>query len=139
MRISDWSSDVCSSDLSLTPSYSGTVGKGWLERGGVYVVANIRGGGEYGPRWHKAALKEKRHKAYEDFAAVAKALVARKITSPQHLAAMGGRHGGLLHGNMLTHYSELFGATRIQVPLLDLKRDRQLFAGASRVAEQGNI
>src|SRR3546814_2454629 len=113
MRISDWSSDVCSSDLSLTPSYSGTVGKGWLERGGVYVVANIRGGGEYGPRWHQAALKEKRHKAYEDFAAVAKDLVARKITSPQHLAAMGGSNGGLLAGNMLTQYPEDRKSTRL--------------------------
>lgn len=125
-------------EISLTPSYSGTVGKGWLEKGGVYVVANIRGGGEYGPRWHQAALKDKRHKAYEDFAAVAQDLVARKITSPQHLAAMGGSNGGLLAGNMLTQYPELFGAIVIQVPLLDMKRYSHLLAGASWMAEYGD-
>ena len=125
-------------EISLTPSYSGTVGKGWLEKGGVYVVANIRGGGEYGPRWHQAALKEKRHKAYEDFAAVAKDLVARRITSPGHLAAMGGSNGGLLAGNMLTQYPELFGAIVIQVPLLDMKRYSHLLAGASWMAEYGD-
>ena len=125
-------------EISLTPSYSGTVGKGWLEKGGVYVVANIRGGGEYGPRWHQAALKENRHRAYEDFAAVARDLVARKITSPQHLAAMGGSNGGLLTGNMLTQYPELFGAIVIQVPLLDMKRYSHLLAGASWMAEYGD-
>ncbi|HZW19456.1 MAG TPA: prolyl oligopeptidase family serine peptidase [Luteimonas sp.] len=125
-------------EIALTPSYSGTVGKGWLEKGGVYVVANIRGGGEYGPRWHQAALKQNRHKAYEDFAAVAKDLVARKITSPQHLAAMGGSNGGLLAGNMLTQYPELFGAIVIQVPLLDMKRYSHLLAGASWMAEYGD-
>ncbi len=125
-------------EIALTPSYSGTVGKGWLERGGVYVVANIRGGGEYGPRWHQAALKANRHKAYEDFAAVAQDLVARKITSPQHLAAMGGSNGGLLAGNMLTQYPELFGAIVIQVPLLDMKRYSHLLAGASWMAEYGD-
>src|SRR5690606_32367884 len=125
-------------EISLTPSYSGTVGKGWLERGGVYVVANIRGGGEYGPRWHQAALKANRHKAYEDFAAVAQDLVARKVTSPAHLAAMGGSNGGLLTGNMLTQYPELFGAIVIQVPLLDMKRYNQLLAGASWMAEYGD-
>ena len=125
-------------EVSLTPSYSGTVGKGWLEKGGVYVVANIRGGGEYGPRWHQAALKQNRHKAYEDFAAVAKDLVAHGITSPEHLGIMGGSNGGLLTGNMLTQYPELFGAVVIQVPLLDMKRYSHLLAGASWMAEYGD-
>ena len=125
-------------EVSLTPSYSGTVGKGWLERGGVYVVANIRGGGEYGPRWHQAALKQNRHKAYEDFAAVAKELVAHGITSREHLGIMGGSNGGLLVGNMLTQYPELFGAIVVQVPLLDMKRYSHLLAGASWMAEYGD-
>ena len=125
-------------EVSLTPSYSGIVGKGWLETGGVYAVANIRGGGEYGPRWHQAALKQNRHKAYEDFAAVAQDLVARKITSPAHLGTMGGSNGGLLVGNMLTQYPQLFGAVVVQVPLLDMKRYSHLLAGASWMAEYGD-
>ena len=125
-------------EVSLTPGYSGTVGKGWLERGGVYAVANIRGGGEYGPRWHQAALKANRHKAYEDFAAVARDLVAQKITSQPHLGIMGGSNGGLLVGNMLTQYPELFGAVVVQVPLLDMKRYSHLLAGASWMAEYGD-
>ena len=114
------------------------MGKGWLEKGGVYAVANIRGGGEYGPRWHQAALKANRHKAYEDFAAVAQDLVARKITSPKHLGIQGGSNGGLLIGNMLTQYPELFGAVVVQVPLLDMKRYSHLLAGASWMAEYGD-
>lgn len=125
-------------EVSLTPTYSGSVGKGWLEQGGVYVVANIRGGGEYGPRWHQAALKANRHKAYEDFAAVAQDLVARKITSAKRLGIQGGSNGGLLMGNMLTQYPELFGAIVVQVPLLDMKRYNHLLAGASWMAEYGN-
>ncbi|HQA01737.1 MAG TPA: prolyl oligopeptidase family serine peptidase [Thermomonas sp.] len=125
-------------EISLTPSYSGAIGKGWLEKGGVYVLANIRGGGEYGPRWHQAALKANRHKAYEDFAAIADDLVARKITSPKHLGTMGGSNGGLLMGNMLTQYPEKFGAIVVQVPLLDMKRYNHLLAGASWMAEYGN-
>ncbi|NUS39952.1 MAG: S9 family peptidase [Lysobacter sp.] len=125
-------------EVSLTPGYSGIVGKGWLERGGVYAVANIRGGGEYGPRWHQAALKAERHKAYEDFAAVAQDLVARKVTSRAHLGIMGGSNGGLLMGNMLTQYPQLFGAVVIQVPLLDMKRYSHLLAGASWMAEYGD-
>ncbi|WP_240095488.1 prolyl oligopeptidase family serine peptidase [Thermomonas flagellata] len=125
-------------EISMTPTYSGAVGKGWLEKGGVYVLANIRGGGEYGPRWHQAALKANRHKAYEDFAAVADDLVARRITSPAHLGAMGGSNGGLLMGNMLTQYPDKFGAIVIQVPLLDMKRYSHLLAGASWMAEYGN-
>lgn len=125
-------------EISLTPGYSGGVGKGWLEKGGVYAVANIRGGGEYGPRWHQAALKANRHKAYEDFAAVAQDMIQRKITSPAHLGIRGGSNGGLLTGNMLTQYPELFGAVVIQVPLLDMQRYHQLLAGASWMAEYGN-
>ncbi|HEU4814177.1 MAG TPA: prolyl oligopeptidase family serine peptidase [Xanthomonadaceae bacterium] len=125
-------------EISMLPGYSATVGKGWLEKGGVYAVANIRGGGEYGPRWHQAALKANRHKAYEDFAAVAKDLVARKVTSPAHLGIQGGSNGGLLMGNMLTQYPELFGAIVVQVPLLDMQRYHKLLAGASWMAEYGD-
>ncbi|GAB3102837.1 prolyl oligopeptidase family serine peptidase [Lysobacter terrae] len=125
-------------EISLTPGYSGSVGKGWLEKGGVYVVANIRGGGEYGPRWHQAALKANRHKAYEDFAAVAQDLIANKITSAKHLGVQGGSNGGLLTGNMLTQYPQLFGAVVVQVPLLDMKRYSHLLAGASWMAEYGD-
>ena len=125
-------------EVSMTPAYSGGIGKGWLEKGGVYALANIRGGGEYGPRWHQAALKANRHKAYEDFAAIADDLVARKITSPRHLGTMGGSNGGLLMGNMLTQYPEKFGAIVVQVPLLDMKRYSHLLAGASWMAEYGD-
>lgn len=125
-------------EVSMTPGYSAGMGKAWLEKGGVYVLANIRGGGEYGPRWHQAALKENRHKAYEDFAAVADDLVARKVTSPKRLGTMGGSNGGLLMGNMLTQYPEKFGAIVVQVPLLDMKRYSKLLAGASWMAEYGD-
>jgi prolyl oligopeptidase len=125
-------------ELSLQPYYSGSVGRAWLERGGVYVVANIRGGGEYGPSWHQAALKANRPRAYEDFSAVAEDLVKRGVTSAQHLGAEGGSNGGLLMGNMLTLYPQLFGAIACEVPLLDMKRYIHLSAGASWMAEYGN-
>ncbi len=125
-------------EVSLTPAYSASVGRGWLAEGGVYVVANIRGGGEYGPRWHQAALKANRNKAYEDFAAVARELIARRITDPKHLGIHGGSNGGLLVGNMTVMYPELFGAVVCQVPLLDMKRYHLLLAGASWMAEYGN-
>ena len=125
-------------EISLQPSYSGSVGRAWLEKGGVYVIANIRGGGEYGPRWHKAALKANRLRAYEDFAAVAQDLIDRKVTSPQHLGTMGGSNGGLLMGNMLTLYPQLFGAVVSQVALLDMQRYTHLSAGASWIAEDGD-
>ncbi|MHA6206031.1 prolyl oligopeptidase family serine peptidase [Dyella soli] len=125
-------------EISLQPSYSGSVGRAWLEKGGVYVIANIRGGGEYGPRWHKAALKANRLRAYEDFAAVSQDLFARKITSPRHLGAMGGSNGGLLTGNMLTLYPQLYGAIVSQVALLDMQRYTHLSAGASWMAEYGD-
>ncbi|MBI3285530.1 MAG: S9 family peptidase [Burkholderiales bacterium] len=124
--------------ISLTPSYSGEIGKSWLEKGGVYVVANIRGGGEFGPRWHQSALKENRQRAYDDFAAVAKDLIASKITSPKHLGAMGGSNGGLLAGVALTQHPELFNAVVSQVPLLDMQRFNKLLAGASWMGEYGN-
>ncbi|MDP2304651.1 MAG: prolyl oligopeptidase family serine peptidase [Pseudomonadota bacterium] len=125
-------------EVSLVPGYSGSVGAAWLEPGGVYVVANIRGGGEFGPSWHQAALKANRNKAYEDFAAVAGDLVARKVTDKDHLGIQGGSNGGLLMGNMLTTYPELFEAVVCQVPLLDMRRYNQLLAGASWMGEYGN-
>jgi prolyl oligopeptidase len=125
-------------EISLLPYYSGSIGRAWLSRGGVYVVANIRGGGEYGPRWHQAALKANRPKAYQDFAAVAEDLIRRGVTSAKHLGAEGGSNGGLLMGNMLTQYPQLFGAIACEVPLLDMKRYTHLSAGASWIAEYGN-
>ena len=125
-------------EIPMVPGYSGGMGRSWLDKGGVYVVANIRGGGEYGPRWHQAALKQNRHKAYDDFAAVAQDLVKRGITAPRHLGIQGGSNGGLLTGNMLTQYPELFGAVVVQVPLLDMKRYNKLLAGASWMAEYGD-
>ena len=125
-------------EVAEKPYYSGSVGRAWLAHGGVYVLANIRGGGEYGPRWHQAALKANRPRAYEDFAAVANDLFARKITSPQHLGASGGSNGGLLMGNMLTQYPTLWSAIVCEVPLLDMKRYTHLSAGASWMAEYGD-
>ena len=125
-------------EISLTPGYSGGVGRAWLSEGGVYVVANIRGGGEYGPRWHQAGLKENRLRIYEDFAAVAEDLIKRGITAPKHLGIQGGSNGGLLVGNMTVLYPQLFGAVVCQVPLLDMRRYNQLLAGASWMAEYGN-
>lgn len=125
-------------EIPLLPAYSGVVGRAWLSRGGTYVVANIRGGGEYGPRWHRAALKGDRHRAYEDFAAVARDLLARGVTTREQLGVQGRSNGGLLAGNMLTRYPELFGAVVCQVPLLDMKRYSRLLAGASWMAEYGD-
>ena len=125
-------------EISEQPGYSGGVGRAWLSHGGVYVVANIRGGGEYGPRWHQAALKANRLRAYEDFAAVAQDLFTKKITSHAHLGMMGGSNGGLLMGNMLTLYPQLPSAIVCQVPLLDMKRYTHLSAGASWIAEYGD-
>ncbi|MCT2584023.1 prolyl oligopeptidase family serine peptidase [Actinophytocola gossypii] len=125
-------------EVSLTPGYSGTIGRGWLARGGTYVVANIRGGGEYGPAWHQSVLREARPRVYEDLAAVARDLVDRGITTPARLAVQGGSNGGLLTGVMLTRYPELFGAVVCQVPLLDMRRYHKLLAGASWMAEYGD-
>ncbi|WP_084500277.1 prolyl oligopeptidase family serine peptidase [Brevibacterium album] len=125
-------------ELSRLPGYAPTIGLGWLERGGTYVLANIRGGGEYGPGWHAAALRENRHRAYEDFVAVARDLVARGVTVPERLACSGGSNGGLLVGNMLTQFPEDFGAVSCGVPLLDMRRYTRLSAGASWAAEYGD-
>ena len=124
--------------VSMTPSYAGALGKLWLEKGGVYVVANIRGGGEFGPEWHKAALKEHRQRAFDDFIAVAEDVIRRGITSPRRLGIMGGSNGGLLIGAMLVQRPELFRAVVIQVPLLDMLRYHKLLAGASWMAEYGD-
>ena len=124
--------------LSMTPSYSGTLGKLWLERGGVYVRANIRGGGEFGPAWHDAGLKTHRQRIYDDFAAVAEDLIARKITSPRRLGIEGGSNGGLLMGVQLEQRPELWNAVVIQVPLLDMLRFTKIGAGASWVGEYGS-
>jgi prolyl oligopeptidase len=125
-------------EIPMLPGYSGGVGAAWLEKGGVYVVANIRGGGEFGPKWHQAALKQNRHKAYEEFIAVAEDLVRRKVTSPRQLGIQGGSNGGLLMGNVLTMRPDLWGAVVCQVPLLDMRRYHTLLAGASWMDEYGN-
>lgn len=125
-------------ESSELPYYSSTVGAAWLEKGGVYVVANIRGGGEFGPKWHQAALKANRGRAFDDFIAVAEDLIRRKITTPAHLGIQGGSNGGLLMGNMLIRRPDLFGAIVCQVPLLDMQRYHKLLAGASWMGEYGN-
>ncbi|MER7008337.1 prolyl oligopeptidase family serine peptidase [Dactylosporangium sp. NPDC000555] len=125
-------------EVSRVPAYNSIIGLGWLARGGTYVVANIRGGGEYGPAWHRSALRENRPRAYEDFAAVAADLVERGITTRERLGIEGGSNGGLLMGVMLTRYPELFGAIVCAVPLLDMKRYHLLLAGASWMAEYGD-
>jgi prolyl oligopeptidase len=125
-------------EVSLTPFYSGITGEAWLAQGGAYVLANIRGGGEFGPRWHQAALKEHRQTAFDDFIAVAEDLVERKVTRPRHLGIMGGSNGGLLVGAVLTQRPELFNAVVCQVPLLDMKRYHLLLAGASWIGEYGD-
>jgi len=125
-------------EVSLAPSYSGSLGAAWLEQGGVYVLANIRGGGEYGPAWHQAALKEKRQNAFDDLAAVAGDLVRTGITRPAQLGIMGGSNGGLLVGAVMLQRPELFGAVVCQVPLLDMRRYHRLLAGASWMAEYGD-
>jgi prolyl oligopeptidase len=126
-------------DVALSPSYIATTGKLWLEQGGVYVVANIRGGGEFGPAWHEAGLKTKRQIIYDDFVAVARDLIARKVTSSRRLGIMGGSNGGLLMGVQMTQHPELWNAVDIQVPLLDMLRFEQIAAGTSWVGEYGSV
>ncbi|CAM4429377.1 prolyl oligopeptidase family serine peptidase [Pseudoalteromonas ostreae] len=125
-------------EVSMQPYYSASLGKNWLANGGVYVLSNIRGGGEYGPRWHQAAQKENRHKAFEDFEAIAEDLISRKITSSKHLGIQGGSNGGLLVGAAFTRRPDLYNAVICQVPLLDMKRFNKLLAGASWMGEYGN-
>jgi prolyl oligopeptidase len=125
--------------VSETPHYSGIVGKLWLERGGIYVLANIRGGGEFGPAWHEAGLKTHRQRIYDDFAAVAKDMFARKITSPRRLGIVGGSNGGLLMGVEFTQHPDMWNAVVIQVPLLDMLGFEHIAAGASWVGEYGSV
>lgn len=125
-------------EVSMEPFYSGVIGEAWLEKGGVFVLANIRGGGEFGPKWHQAGLKEKRQNIYNDFHGVAEDLIAKKITSSQHLGIMGGSNGGLLMGVAFTQRPDLYNAVVCQVPLLDMQRYNKLLAGASWMGEYGN-
>jgi prolyl oligopeptidase len=125
-------------EASMTPGYSAVTGAAWLAKGAVRVIANIRGGGEFGPAWHKAAIRENHYRNFDDFIAVAEDLVARKITSPRHLGIMGGSQGGLLVGGTFTMRPELFSAVVCQVPLADMQRYNKLLAGASWMAEYGN-
>lgn len=125
-------------EVSRQPAYSAVLGRSWLNAGGTYVLANIRGGGEYGPSWHLAGLREKRHRVYEDFESVARDLIDRGITTSAQLGCSGGSNGGLLVGNMYARSPELWGAIVCQVPLLDMKRYHLLLAGASWMAEYGN-
>lgn len=125
-------------EISLNPSYSPATGKLWLEQGGAYVLANIRGGGEFGPQWHQAGLKQNRQLIYDDFIAVAEDIIEKGITSPEHLGIMGGSNGGLLMGVMLNQRPDLWNAVVVQVPLLDMLRYHKLLAGASWVGEYGD-
>jgi len=125
-------------EISLTPSYSANFGRLWLSRGGIYVVANIRGGGEFGPAWHNAALKTNRQRAYDDFAAVAEDLQRRKLTTPTQLGILGGSNGGLLVSTLMVQRPELFGAVVCQVPLIDMIGYTRIGAGASWVGEYGD-
>jgi prolyl oligopeptidase len=124
---------------SETPYYSGTSGKLWLERGGAFVLANIRGGGEFGPAWHEAGLGTRRQIIYDDFTAVARDLIARRITSPRRLGIEGGSNGGLLMGVAFTQHPELYKAVLIEVPLLDMIRISKIAAGASWQGEYGDV
>ncbi|WP_114392482.1 prolyl oligopeptidase family serine peptidase [Oleisolibacter albus] len=125
-------------EIAMTPGYLGPLAKSWLQDGGVYVVANIRGGGEFGPRWHQAALKENRQRAFDDFAAVAEDLIKTKVTRPARLGIQGGSNGGLLTGTVMTQRPDLLGAAIVAVPLLDMLRYHKLLAGASWMGEYGN-
>jgi prolyl oligopeptidase len=125
-------------EVTLKPRFNNILGKVWLDKGGVYVLANIRGGGEYGPVWHQAALKENRDRAYQDFFAIAEDLFDKKITSPAHLGAQGGSNGGLLMGVCFTQRPDLFRAVNCGVPLLDMHRYHKLLAGHSWMAEYGD-
>ncbi len=125
-------------EIPELPSYSATTGTAWLEKGGVYVLANIRGGGEFGPKWHQAGLKENRQRVYDDFHSVAESLIEKKITSPKKLGIFGGSNGGLLVGVAFTQRPDLYNAVVCAVPLFDMKRYNKLLAGASWMAEYGN-
>ena len=125
-------------EISMRPGYNASIGRLWLEKGGAYVLANIRGGGEFGPAWHQAGLKLNRQRIYDDFIAIGEDLIARGVTSPAHLGIMGGSNGGLLMGVMLNQRPDLWNAVIVQVPLLDMLRYHKLLAGASWVDEYGS-
>ncbi|HWY16333.1 MAG TPA: prolyl oligopeptidase family serine peptidase [Rhizomicrobium sp.] len=125
-------------EISQTPWYWANAGKLWLTRGGAIAVANIRGGGEFGPAWHDAAVKIHRQRAFDDFAAVAADLSARRITTPRQLGIMGGSNGGLLVSTVMTQHPELVGAVVCQVPLTDMLRYTKIGAGASWIGEYGD-
>jgi prolyl oligopeptidase len=125
-------------EIPMLPGYNAGLGAAWLERGGVFVLANIRGGGEFGPRWHEAARKKHRQRAYDDFIAVAEDLISRGVTSPKRLGIEGRSNGGLLMGVMLTERPDLFGAIHCGSPLLDMRRYNKLLAGASWMDEYGD-
>ena len=125
-------------EVSKEPSYSAVMGNAWLENGGVYVLSNIRGGGEYGPKWHQAGLKENRQTVYNDFHCIAQELIAKKITSNKNLGIMGRSNGGLLVGVAFTQRPDLYNAAVCEVPLLDMQRYNKLLAGASWMGEYGN-
>jgi prolyl oligopeptidase len=125
-------------EISSSPYYWATMGVSWLDKGGVFVLANIRGGGEYGPKWHQDAIKENRQNAFDDLYAVSEDIIAKKVTAPKHLGAMGGSNGGLLVGVAFTQRPDLYNAIVCQVPLLDMQRYNKLLAGASWMSEFGN-
>ncbi|HSM48761.1 MAG TPA: prolyl oligopeptidase family serine peptidase, partial [Draconibacterium sp.] len=125
-------------EIPMLPGYNSVTGTAWLENGGVYVLANIRGGGEFGPSWHQAGLKENRQRVYDDFYAVSEKLIEQKITKREKLGIFGGSNGGLLVGVAYTQRPDLYGAVVCAVPLLDMKRYNKLLAGASWMAEYGN-
>jgi len=120
------------------PGYLGTTGKLWLERGGAYVLANLRGGGEFGPGWHQTAIRENKQRTWDDFIAVAENLVERGFTSPEHLGIQGGSQGGLLVGTAFTQRPDLFGAAIVQIPLFDMLRYHLIGRGASWIGEYGD-
>ena len=124
--------------ISRPATYNSAIGKLWLERGGTSVIANIRGGGEFGPSWHEAGRREGKILSHDDFAAIAHDLVRRGITQPKRIAAEGGSNGGILITNMLTRYPQSFGALFCTIPLIDMRRYTKLLAGASWIAEYGD-
>lgn len=124
--------------VARLPGYMGSTGKMWVERGGAYVLANLRGGGEFGPAWHQSAIRENKQRTWDDFIAVSEDLIARKITSPEHLGIMGGSQGGLLVGTAITQRPDLFGAAIVQIPLFDMLRYHEIGRGASWIGEYGD-
>jgi len=125
-------------EIAISPFYAASYGVSWLDNGGVFVLANIRGGGEYGPKWHQEGMKEKRQNVFDDLYAVSEDVIAKKVTTPEHLGVMGGSNGGLLVGVAFTQRPDLYNAVVCQVPLLDMQRYHKLLAGASWTGEFGD-